>query len=106
MTFEPASRVLVTGASGGTGRHLLEQLAETDVTVRALTRSEDRRSTLEAAGADEVVVGDLLDTASTRRAVEDCDRDSSAYPRLPVSDERSDRVSEQRSEQAGVERTA
>jgi hypothetical protein len=33
------------------------------------------------------------------------DRDTSAYPRLPVSEECSDTVSEPRSEQAGVERT-
>ena len=33
------------------------------------------------------------------------DKDTSAYPRLPVSDECSD-LSEPRSEQAGVERTA
>jgi len=33
------------------------------------------------------------------------DRDTSAYPRLPVSDECSDTLSEPRSEQAGVERT-
>ena len=36
----------------------------------------------------------------------DVDRDTSAYPRLPVSDECSDALSEPRSEQAGVERTA
>ena len=34
------------------------------------------------------------------------DRDTSAYPRLSVSDECSDTPSEPRSEQAGVERTA
>jgi hypothetical protein len=33
------------------------------------------------------------------------DRDASAYPRLPVSDECSDTLSEPRSEQAGVKRT-
>ena len=33
------------------------------------------------------------------------DRDTSAYPRPPVSDERSDAQSEPRSEQAGVKRT-
>jgi len=34
-----------------------------------------------------------------------CDRDTSAYPRLPVSEECSDKLSEPRSAQAGVERT-
>ena len=33
------------------------------------------------------------------------DRDTSAYPRLPVSDEWSDTLSDPRNEQAGVERT-
>ena len=43
---------------------------------------------------------------SARAIQELIDRDTSAYPRLPVSDECSDTLSEPRNEQAGVERTA
>lgn len=65
--------VLVAGASGGTGRRILERLAPTDYHVRALTRSCRTVETLEALGADEVVVGDLLDPADAADAVRGCD---------------------------------
>ncbi|MER5673833.1 NmrA family NAD(P)-binding protein [Pseudonocardia alni] len=50
--------VLVTGATGGIGGHLLTALAGRDVTVRALVRDPDRLG--DAAGV-EVVRGDLRD---------------------------------------------
>jgi len=53
--------VFVAGASGGTGRHVLRLLGPRVPTVRALTRSRRKRKDLRAAGADEVVVDDLLD---------------------------------------------
>lgn len=62
-------RVLVAGASGKTGRRVLSQFTGTDVIVRALTRSADKRDHLERAGADEVVVGNLRDPADAERAV-------------------------------------
>ncbi|SEO23662.1 Uncharacterized conserved protein YbjT, contains NAD(P)-binding and DUF2867 domains [Halogranum amylolyticum] len=68
-----SSTVLVAGASGGTGRRLLERLATTDVRVRALTRSCRKVDDLEALGADEVVVGDLLDPADAATAAKGCD---------------------------------
>jgi len=43
---------------------------------------------------------------SSRKGSRIVDRDTSAYPRLSVSDECSDALPEPRSEQAGVERTA
>lgn len=68
-----ASTVLVAGASGGTGRKLLERLTNTDLRVRALTRSCRKIAPLEDLGADEVVVGDLLDPADAAKAVRGCD---------------------------------
>ncbi|EJN58439.1 SDR family oxidoreductase [Halogranum rubrum] len=68
-----ATTVLVAGASGGTGRRLLEQLETTDYTVRALTRSCRKVGTLSDLGADEVMVGDLLDPADAAKAVRGCD---------------------------------
>ena len=65
--------ILVAGASGGTGRELLATLRGTDHTVRALTRSADNTRQLLDAGADEVVVGDLLDSADAAEAVEGTD---------------------------------
>jgi uncharacterized protein YbjT (DUF2867 family) len=66
-------RVLVAGATGKTGRRVLAQLADAPVTVRAMTRSQDRVDWLAARGADEVTVGDLLDPAHVRTAVTDVD---------------------------------
>ncbi|ODR81986.1 3-beta hydroxysteroid dehydrogenase [Haladaptatus sp. W1] len=67
-------RLLVAGASGGTGRELLRRLRDTDITVRAMTRSREKERTLSEDGADEVIVGDLLDPADASRAVADCNR--------------------------------
>jgi uncharacterized protein YbjT (DUF2867 family) len=67
------TRILVAGASGGTGRELLRLLASRPVTVRALTRSESKAAHLEALGADEVVVGDLFDADDAGDAVADVD---------------------------------
>ena len=53
--------VFVAGASGGTGQHVLRLLGPRVPTVRALTRSRRKRKDLRAAGADEVVVDDLLE---------------------------------------------
>ncbi len=66
-------RVLVAGATGKTGRRVLAQFAHTDVAVRALTRSAEKRDRLERAGADDVVVGDLAVPADAERAVEGVD---------------------------------
>ncbi|WP_049969649.1 SDR family oxidoreductase [Haladaptatus cibarius] len=66
-------RVLVAGASGGTGREILQRLRDTDLTVRAMTHSPDKEHELSNQGADEVIVGDLLDPADASRAVADCD---------------------------------
>ncbi|WP_410766693.1 SDR family oxidoreductase [Haloferax sp. DFSO60] len=62
-------RVLVAGATGRTGRVVLARLAETAATVRAFTRDADARDDLLAQGADEVVVGDLLDAEDAQEAV-------------------------------------
>lgn len=65
--------VLVAGASGRTGRELLNVLGETDLAVRAMTRSADQRDRLVGLGADEVVVGDLMAAGDAARAVRGCD---------------------------------
>lgn len=66
-------RVLVAGASGKTGRRVLDHLANRAVTVRALTRSPATAERLRDRGADAVVVGDLLEPADAARAVADVD---------------------------------
>ncbi|WP_158055749.1 SDR family oxidoreductase [Halorussus halophilus] len=66
-------RVLVAGATGRTGREILRYLGGTDLEVVALTRDDDARGELLAHGADEVVLGDLLEPRDAARAVRGCD---------------------------------
>jgi uncharacterized protein YbjT (DUF2867 family) len=73
MSEEYPSKVLVAGASGRTGREILHELAERSVSVRAMTRSAANHESLVANGADEVVVGDLLNPEDARSAIEGCD---------------------------------
>jgi uncharacterized protein YbjT (DUF2867 family) len=80
----PAEPVLVTGAAGGqqgqTGRHVTELLLARGVPVRAFVHRLDERSErLRALGA-EVLVGDLLDVDSVRRAVQGVSAVYFAYP--------------------------
>ncbi|ESS05260.1 MAG: short-chain dehydrogenase, partial [uncultured archaeon A07HB70] len=70
MDATEVETVAVAGASGGTGRELLRLLAPRVPTVRALTRSPERGSSLQKAGADDVVVDDLLAPEDLSRLVE------------------------------------
>lgn len=76
--------VLLAGAGGKTGREVLARLTATDHRVRALTRSDAKVDRLERAGADEVVVGDLLDEADAERAVEGADAVVTCVGSTPV----------------------
>lgn len=62
-------RVLVAGASGQLGRHVVEELRRRGTHVRALTRHPGRLT----APADEAARGDLLDPASLRAACDGVD---------------------------------
>lgn len=76
-------KVLVTGATGahgGTGRHLVEELIARDIPVRALARLDDERATrLRILGA-EIVVGDLTRLDDMRCALDGVDRVFLCYP--------------------------
>ncbi|UXI69125.1 NAD-dependent epimerase/dehydratase family protein [Tahibacter amnicola] len=62
------TRVLLTGATGFLGEHLLRQLVEQGVAVAALHRSDESRDALAALGA-EPIQGDLRDPASLAAAL-------------------------------------
>ena len=66
-------KILVVGATGTLGRHVVAKLLAKGVSVRALTRSAERAASLAAHGA-EVVVGDLIDAHSLRLACMGVDR--------------------------------
>ena len=57
--------ILVTGATGRVGRHLVQQLVQRDAKVRVLTRNP---AGTDCPAAVEVMQGDLLDLAALRRA--------------------------------------
>lgn len=65
--------VLLAGASGDTGRELLARLARTELSVRALTRSREKGKRLRRLGADEIVVGDLMNRDDAAQAVDGVD---------------------------------
>lgn len=89
-----AERVLLAGASGRTGRRALRRLAASPLVVRALTSSPEAVDRLADLGADETVVGDLLEPGVAGRAVEGCDvavsavgsRPADVYRRGPLVD--------------------
>lgn len=60
--------ILVTGAAGKTGTHLVRALAERGHAVRALVRREEQVERLKALGAAEAVVGDMTDRRVLARA--------------------------------------
>ena len=62
-------RILVTGATGGTGRVLVEKLEGMSPNVAALTRNATKARSLLPSGL-EVLEGDLFDYDAARKAVE------------------------------------
>lgn len=65
-------RVLLTGATGFIGHHLVARLHQEKRQVRCLVRSSSATSRLNELGV-ELVQGDLSDPASLERAVEGCE---------------------------------
>ena len=63
--------VFVAGATGKTGRHIVRQLINNDVPVKALVRDRDRAQSILPAAA-EIIVGDVLKPATFQAALADC----------------------------------
>jgi nucleoside-diphosphate-sugar epimerase len=63
-----ASYIFLAGASRGVGREIAQCLTQQNKNVKALLRSEDSRSELEAMGI-KVVVGDALDAVAVEQAM-------------------------------------
>ena len=64
--------ILITGATGFIGSRIVHALRAEDRPVRALVRDQSDVGRLDSWGC-ETVVGDVLDAASLRHAVEGCD---------------------------------
>ena len=66
--------ILVTGASGRTGRAVIAALKALDVNVRAFIRREEVGKELIEIGASNIVVGDLFDDQALESAILNCDQ--------------------------------
>lgn len=73
MEANDIETLFVAGASGATGRKILRLAGSRVPTVRALTRDERKRPQLLHAGADEVVIDDLLQPHALGDALQDVD---------------------------------
>ena len=62
--------ILVTGAAGKTGRAVISAVAQRGGDVRAYVHRPAQVATVQAAGAVEVVVGDLQDDATIKQAMQ------------------------------------
>jgi putative NADH-flavin reductase len=79
-----AARLLVLGATGGTGLEIVRRALEHGHSVTALVRSPERLA--EFHGRIEVERGDLLDRADLAHAISGHDAVVSAFgPRVPIS---------------------
>src|SRR6266567_8866461 len=77
-------KVVVLGATGGTGLEIVRQAIERGHTVTALVRSPDRLKQFR----DRITIkqGDLLNSADLERAIQGQDAVVSAFgPRVPLS---------------------
>lgn len=78
-----SKKVLITGATGDTGRAAVRESIALGLDVRAMVRRRDARSdALEALGA-EVVIGDLLEINTIRDAMKDVDAAYLVWPVQP-----------------------
>lgn len=76
-------KVLITGATGDTGRAAVKESLKAGLVVRAMVHGiDDRSKALEEFGA-EVVVGDLQEIDTIRQAMEDMDAAYLVYPVKP-----------------------
>ncbi len=62
--------ILVTGAAGKTGRAIIQALAKSGETVRVLVHRPDQVSAFHTLSVEDVLVGDLCDSAAVERAVQ------------------------------------
>jgi uncharacterized protein YbjT (DUF2867 family) len=64
-------KALVVGATGETGRRIVQQLTIQNIPVRALVRDQERAKGILPAST-ELVVGDVLEPETLKRAIADC----------------------------------
>lgn len=65
-------KVLVAGATGRTGKHIVRELVKNNIPVKALVRNLEKGKQILPQEA-ELVVGDVLNKKSLENAITDCD---------------------------------
>ena len=78
-----SKKVLISGATGDTGRAAVREALALGLDVRAMVRKIDARSDALAAQGAEIVVGDLFDINSLRAALEGVEAAYFVYPVAP-----------------------
>lgn len=78
-------RALVAGATGETGRRIVEQLLKQEIIVRALVRDQTKAAAQLPTGV-EIAVGDVLQPATLTAALMDCEVLISATGAAPSFD--------------------
>jgi uncharacterized protein YbjT (DUF2867 family) len=78
-----SKKVLITGATGDTGRASVREAISLGLNVRAMVRKFDERSNALAVQGAEVVIGDLFDVNSIRAALEGVEAAYFVYPVAP-----------------------
>jgi len=71
---------LITGATGATGSHAIQELLSQGAHVRAFVHQDDHRATTLRAKGVQVVVGELLDSHAVRHALQDVTGAYFVYP--------------------------
>jgi uncharacterized protein YbjT (DUF2867 family) len=102
--MESRKPVLVTGASGKTGRRIVAAIAKRGGAVRALVRRAEVGPELRQTGAADVVIGDLTDSESLKRAVQGAGQVLHICPPMHPKEDVIARTLIDLSKDAGVER--
>lgn len=79
--------ILITSAAGGIGRPLVGRLSGAGEHVRAFVKNQEQADVVRAAGAIEVVVGDLRDADDLRRALTGVGRAYHAAPTQVIDEQ-------------------
>jgi uncharacterized protein YbjT (DUF2867 family) len=102
--MESTRPILVTGASGKTGRRVIAAIAKRGGVVRAFVRRAEVGPELRNSGAADVVIGDLADKELLKRAVQGAAQVLHICPPMHPQEDVIARTLIDLSEDAGVER--
>ncbi len=80
--------ILITGASGKTGKAIITKLVSADLSVRAMVRSASRIAELEALGCEEVVIANMLDPKTVQDAFKDIQQVYHICPNMSPDEEK------------------